>query len=323
MATSTLQRPATTPATPPRRTVTARRRERFAYWLIAPALAFMVLVHLLPTAGGIYISFLRLNTFTLAQLFGAPWNGFENYKALFDPASPLREGFTNAAGNTAFYTAAVVIGTVGGGLGVALLLNRRFPGARVVRTLMLTPWIIPSFVVATLWQFMLQRDAGIVNKVLVDYSHVVDERPTWLLGDNTMWAIVIPSIWRGLPLPMLFFLAALQAVPPELHEAAKMDGANAWRRFREITLPLLRPLIAIQILFGVIYAAYQFAIPYIMLGSNPGEDADLLMTLIVRQSFDNSLFGTGAAISMLFMLAMAAWVAVWYLAFRRDMEEAA
>jgi multiple sugar transport system permease protein len=283
----------------------------------------MVLIHLVPTAAGIYVSFLRLNTFTLSQLFGAPWNGFENYNALFDSTSPLHAGFTNAAGNTVFYTAAVVIGTVGGGLGVALLLNRTFPGARLVRTLMLTPWIIPSFVVATLWQFMLQRDAGIVNKVLVDYTHLVDDRPTWLIGDNTMWAIVIPSIWRGLPLPMLFFLAGLQAIPSELHEAAKMDGANAWRRFREITLPLLRPLIAIQLLFGVIYAAYQFAIPYIMLGSNPGEHADLLMTLIVRQSFDNSLFGAGAAISTLFMLAMAAWVAIWYVGFRRDLEQVA
>ena len=167
---------------------------------------------------------------------------------------------------------------------------------------------------------MLQSDAGIVNKVLVDYTHLVDERPTWLLGDNTMWAIVIPSIWRGLPLAMLFFLAGLQAIPNELHEAAEIDGADAWRRFRDITLPLLRPLIAIQLLFGVIYAAYQFAIPDVMLGTNPGPDADLMMTLIVRQSFSNNLFGFGAAASTLLMLAMLVWVAVWCRAFRRDLE---
>jgi multiple sugar transport system permease protein len=299
----------------------ASQERRFAWALIAPAAIVMVLIHLIPTAAGIYVSFLKLNTFTLQELFGAPWIGFDNYDAiLFDDSNPLHNGFTNAAGNTVVYTAAVVIGTIGGGLIVALLLNREFPGVRAVRALMLTPWIIPSFVVATLFQFMLQKDAGIVNKVLVDYTHMVDERPTWLIGDNTMWAIVIPSIWRGLPLPMLFFLAGLQAIPKELHEAAKMDGANAWRRFREITLPLLRPLIAIQLLFGVIYAAYMFTIPYIMLGSNPGDDADLIMTLIVRQSFENSLFGFGAAVSTLLMIAMAVWVAVWYFAFRKDME---
>ena len=92
------------------------------------------------------------------------------------------------------------------------------------------------------------------------------------------------------------------------------------RRFRYITLPLLRPLIAVQLLFGVIYAAYQFAIPTVMFGINPGPDADLMMTLIVRQSFSNNLFGFGAAASTLLMLAMLVWVAIWYRAFRRDLE---
>jgi multiple sugar transport system permease protein len=299
-----------------------RRRNRFAWWLIAPALTFMLLVHVLPTLAGLYVSFLRLNTFTLPQLFAAPWNGLQNYKDLFSSTSPLHDGFFQAARNTVEYTTLVVVGTVGGGLGVALLLNRTFPGRRLVRTLMLLPWVVPSFVAATLFQFMLQRNAGIVNKILVDYTHLLHHRPSWLLGPNTMWAIVIPSIWRGLPLPMLFFLAGLQTIPSDLHEAAKMDGAGAWRRFRYITLPLLRPLLAIQLLIGVIYAAYQFVIPYIMLGSDPGPHADVLMTLIVRQSFENSLFGLGAAISTLLMLAMCVWVLIWYRAFRRDFEVA-
>jgi multiple sugar transport system permease protein len=305
-------------------TVTARRRERFAYWLIAPAFAFMVLVHLIPTAAGAFLSFLDLNTFTFQQLFGAPWAGLSNYDAiLFDSANPLHSGFTNAASNTLFYTAVVVAGTLSGGLGIALLLNRTFPGQRVVRTLMLTPWVVPSFVVAVLWGFMWQRDAGIVNKVLVDYTGILSERPTWLLGENTMWAIVIPSIWRGIPFAMLIFLAGLQAIPRELHEAAALDGAGPWRRFRFITLPLLRPLIAIQLLFGVIYSAYQFTIPFVMLGSNPGPSADLVMTLVMRQSFSNNLFGYGAAVSTLLMLGMLVWVAIWYGAFRRDFAEAA
>jgi multiple sugar transport system permease protein len=301
----------------------ARRRERFAFWLIAPALAFMVLVHLIPTAAGTFLSFLDLNTFTFQQLFGAPWTGLGNYHSiLFDEANPLHSGFTNAATNTAFYTGWTVGLTLAGGLAIALLLNRSFPGQRLVRTLMLTPWVVPSFVVAVLWQFMWQRDAGIINKVLVDYTGVVGERPTWLLGENSMWAIIVPSVWRGIPFAMLIFLAGLQAIPRELHEAAALDGAGAWRRFRHITLPLLRPLLAIQLLFGVIYSAYQFAIPYIMLGTNPGPSADLLMTLVVRQSFSNNLFGYGAAVSTLLMLAMMLWVAVWYAAFRRDLVEA-
>jgi multiple sugar transport system permease protein len=310
--------------TPPkrRRPGSARRsRKLFVLGLVLPAVVFMVLVHLLPMAGGFYLSFKNLNTFTFSRLFDAPWAGLENYRTiLFDAESPLRSGFVTAAGNTLVYTVATVVGTIGGGLAVALLLNRKMRGIKAVRTLMLAPWIVPSFVVAVLWQHMWQSDIGIINKILVDYTGLLGERPVWLLGPNSMWAIIIPSIWRGLPFCMLIFLAGLQAMPQELHEAAAIDGAGPWRRFRHITLPLLRPLIGVQLLFGVIYASYQFAIPVVMLGTNPGPDADLMMTLIVRQSFSNNLFGFGAAASTLLMLAMLVWVAIWYRAFKRDLE---
>jgi multiple sugar transport system permease protein len=298
-------------------------RVRVAYAMIAPAVTVMVLIHLLPTAGGLFLSFKKLNTFTFAQLFGAPWAGLANYEALlFDAGNPLRAGFLGAVQNTAVYTFWVLAGTICGGMAVALLLNRQMRGQKVVRTLMLTPWIVPSFVVAVLWQFMWQSDVGVINKLLVDWSGLLDERPVWLLGPNSLWAIIIPSIWRGLPFCMLIFLAGLQAMPKELYEAAALDGAGAWRRFRYITLPLMRPLIAVQLLFGFIYATYQFAIPYVMLGTNPGPDADLMMTLIVRQSFQNNLFGFGAAASTLLMLVMLVWVAVWWRTFRRDLEVA-
>jgi multiple sugar transport system permease protein len=317
--------PAAPPASPSGRRRRRRGRRddgrRLAYWLIAPALVFMVLVHVIPSAAGVALSFKNLNTFTFSQLFGAPWNGLKNYDAiLFDSANPLHSGFVDAVRNTVIYTTATVAGTLAGGLGIALLLARQFPGRRLVRTLMLAPYVVPSFVVAVLWGFMWQSDSGIINKVLVDYTGIVHDRPTWLLGHNSLVAIIIPSIWRGIPLAMLIFLAGLETMPRELHEAAAIDGAGPWRRFRYITLPLLRPLIAVQLLFGVIYSAYQFTIPYVMLGSNPGPNGDLIMTLIVRQSFSNNLFGFGAAASTLLMLVMLVWVAVWYRAFRRDLE---
>ena len=320
-------RPAAAPPTPggPAGTPPRRRSQsrRFAYALIAPAVLFMVVVHLLPMLGGVYLSFKDLNTFTFSELFGAPWNGLANYRAILDGDNPLNDGFAGAVWNTARYTFWVVVGTIGGGLAVALLLNRDFRGRKVARALLLTPWIVPSFVVATLWQFMWQSDVGVVNKVLVDQLGVLGDRPVWLAGDNALWAMIIPSVWRGLPLNMLLFLAALQAIPRELDEAAAMDGAGAWRRFRHITLPLLRPLIGVQLLFGVIYSVYMFSIPYVMFGSNPGPDADLMMTFIVRQSFSNNLFGFGAAASVLLMGLMLGWVAIWYRAFRRDLEAAA
>ena len=304
-----------------RRVGAAAGRRRLAWALIAPAALFMVLVHGLPALGGVYLSFRELNTFTFSQLFDAPSAGLGNYTGiLFDADNPLRSGFFGAVRNTTIYTVFTVGGTLCGGLAVALLLNRPIRGQKLIRTLMLTPWIVPSFVVALLWQFMWQSDAGIVNKVLVDYTGLLSERPVWLSGANSLWAIIIPSIWRGLPFAMLIFFAGLQAIPPELAEAAAIDGAGAFRRFRYITLPLMRPLIAIQLLFGVIYAAYQYAIPVVMLGTTPGPHADLMMTLIVRQSFSNNLFGFGAAASVLLTLAMLVWVGVWYRTFKRDLE---
>ena len=306
-----------------RRVGAAAARRRLAWTLIAPAALFMLLVHGLPTLGGLYLSFKELNTFTFALLFDAPSAGLGNYHSiLFESDNPLHTGFVGAVQNTAVYTFVTVGGTLAGGLAVAVLLNRPIRGQRLVRTLMLTPWIVPSFVVALLWQFMWQSDVGIVNKILVDYTGLLSERPVWLSGEASLWAIIIPSIWRGLPFAMLIFFAGLQAIPPELAEAAAIDGAGPWRRFRHITLPLLRPLIAIQLLFGVIYAAYQYAIPVVMLGSQPGPDADLMMTLIVRQSFSNNLFGFGAAASVLLTLAMLVWVGIWWRAFRRDLEAA-
>jgi multiple sugar transport system permease protein len=306
---------------PPRRDGALRRsRRRLIAGLVAPAVVFMTLVHLLPALGGFYLSFKNLNLFTFSELFGAPWAGLDNYRSvLFEADNPLHSGFVGAVRNTAVYTFWTALG---GGLAVALLMNRQMRGIKLIRALMLTPWIVPSFVVAVLWQFMWQSDVGIVNKVLVDYTGIVGERPVWLIGENSLWAIIIPSVWRGLPFAMLIFLAGLQAIPHELHEAAAIDGAGPWRRFRHITLPLLRPLIAVLLLFHVIYATYQFAIPYVMFGSNPGPDADLMMTLIVRQSFSNNLFGFGSAVSVLLMLAMFVWVAVWYRAFKRDLEPA-
>ena len=296
------------------------RQNRFAYALIAPAIVFMTAVHLIPAAAGIYVALLDLNLFTFSLLFHAPRVGLQNFQdLLFDADNPVRAGFAGAVGNTVFYTLVTVGVTLTAGLGIAMLLNRSFPGQRIARTLMLAPWVVPSFVAAVLWQSMWQSDSGIINKILVDYTHVLDEKPVWLLGENTMWAIIVPTIWRSLPFVVLIFLAGLQSIPDELHEAAAIDGAGAIRRFWYITLPLIRPLIAIQLLFGVIYAVYQFSIPFVMFGVTPPPDADLLMTLIVRQSFTNQLFGYGAAISTMLMFVMLAWVAVWWRLFRRDL----
>ncbi|MCX5726611.1 MAG: sugar ABC transporter permease [Candidatus Saganbacteria bacterium] len=260
------------------------------------------------------MSFLELNRETLGQYLSAPFAGFKNYYAiLFDPRSPIRIGLFDAIRNTAIYTFFVTIGTTGIGMIVALMLNRRFRGRGLVRTLFIFPWIVPTYVTGLLWGFMWQKEVGIVNILLSTIFHV--GKPFWLIGPNTMWAIIIPTIWRNWPFSMLMLLAGLQTIPEELYEAADIDGASPWRKFWMITWPMLKPVWAIMLLFGLIFNVYSFNIVIMMFGFGagfPGEWGDLMMTNIFRNSFMQWNFGTGAAASVLLMIVMIIFVNIWF-----------
>ncbi|RQP21200.1 carbohydrate ABC transporter permease [Piscinibacter terrae] len=305
------------------RTVRKKRIDAFPYLMLLPAVLLMAAVNLTPILQGFYMSLLKLNQFTLAQYLDAPFVGLDNYRqVLLDADNPLRAGLGHAIRNTLLYTVTVSLSAVGIGLAVALLMNRDFPGKSIARTLLLLPWIVPSYVVGTLWGFMWQRDVGIVNVVLVDWLHLMDEKPFWLLGANSFWAIVIPTVWRAWPVMMLIFLAALQSIPEDQYEAATLDGVSRWKQFLHITLPLLKPVIVIQLMFQVIDNVYSYNIVSMMFGNGagfPGEWADLLMPLLTRQSFSYWLFGQGAAVSFVMMALMLVFVGVWLRAFRRSM----
>ena len=300
-----------------------QRFDAFPYLLLLPAALLMLAVNLTPMVQGLWMSLLKLNQFTLAQYLDAPFVGLENYRRiLLDADNPLRAGLAHALRNTLLFTLVVSSASIAIGLAVALLMNRPFRGRNVARTLLLLPWIVPSYVVGTLWGNMWQRDSGIVNVVLVDWLHLLDEKPYWLMGPNSFWAIVIPTVWRGWPVMMLIFLAALQAIPDDPYEAATVDGVSRWKQFLHITLPLLKPVIAIQLMFQIIDNVYSYNIVVMMFGNGagfPGEWADLLMPLLTRQSFSYWLFGQGAAVSFVLMLLMLSFVALWLRAFRRSL----
>lgn len=300
------------------------KQYRVAYYFILPTIVGMVLLHLSPIVQGFWMSFLKLNLGTLSQYLAAPFVGFENYyNVLFNARSPIRLGLLGAARNTLLYTIFVTIGTLSTGMIVALLLNRQFRGRSVVRTLFLFPWIIPTYVTGLLWGFMWQRGVGIVNILLVDWLHLLPTKPFWLIGPNTLWAIIIPTIWRYWPLSMLMLLAGLQTIPDELYEAAEIDGASPWSKFWMITWPMLKPVWAILILFGLIYNVYSFNIVMMMFGFGagfPGEWGDLLMPNIFRNSFMQWNFGTGAAASVVLVIIMVFVVNIWFRFYKTSEE---
>lgn len=296
----------------------------FAYYFILPTALAMLFLHLLPIVQGIYMSFLKLNQFTLQQYLLAPFVGFDNYyKVLIDPGSPTRIGLFEAVRNTVIYTIVVTMGTLGIGMVVALMMNRKFFGRSIVRTLFLFPWIVPTYVTGLLWGIIWLKQGGLVNVMLVDWLRILPFKPSWLSGPNTMWAIIIPTIWRYWPLSMLMLLAGLQTIPEELYEAADIDGANPWRKFWMITWPMLRPVWFILILFGLIYNTYSFNIVIMMFGFGagyPGEWGDLMMTNIFRNSFQLWNFGTGAATSVILLVVMIIIVNVWFKYFKKSEE---
>ena len=272
---------------------------------------------------GIYMAFLKLNQNTLSQYLGAPFVGLKNFQdILFNPNSLIRiSGLGGAFRNTVIYAIVVTFSTIAFGLIVAMMMNRRFKGRALIRTLFLLPWIVPQFVTGLLWGFMWQADKGIINYILCDLLHIFKIKPFWLIGPNTLWAIIIPTVWRAWPFAMLMLLAGLQSISEEYYDAAKIDGASSVQRFRYITLPLLKPVWAVLILFGMIFNVYSFNIVYMMFGLGagyPGEWGDLLMTNIFRVSFSAWRYGAGAAASVLLMFAMIGAVLVWHKIFKKD-----
>lgn len=298
---------------------------KFAYVFILPTVLGMLILHLTPIFQGIYMSFLDLNQFTLDQYLAAPFAMFKNYyDVLINSRSPIRIGLFDAARNTFIYTICVTFGTIFLGMLVALMVNRDFRGKGLVRTLFLFPWVVPTYVTGLLWGFMWQRGVGIINIILVDILHLLPDKPFWLIGHNTIWAIIVPTIWRYWPFSMLLLLAGMQSIPEELYEAADIDGASGWRKFWMITWPLLKPVWSILILFGLIFNVYSFNIVIMMFGFGagfPGEWGDLLMTNIFRNSFMQWNFGVGAAASVLLMVTMIIIVNIWFYFYKQVEEE--
>lgn len=305
------------------------RRNAIAYAFIAPTAAAMLLVHFIPGAQGIYMSLLDLKQVNLLLYLRAPFVGLQHYQDIFGVFTGTDDlnvaALGQALNNTLWYAFWVNVGTLALGLILALLLHRRFRGVGVARTLVLLPWVMPTFVVGIAWNLIWLRDGGLANHLLVDWLGLFPDRPTWLTGPASFWALVIPTIWRTLPFTAVMLLAGLQVIPTDLYEAARVDGATALDRFRYVTLPFLKPVLSVLVLFGTVFdliggQGYNISASMFTAGSgasvNGGRYADLIVPAIVRQSFDRQLFGYGAAASVVVMLILIVIVGVWYRGFR-------
>ncbi|MGO2311459.1 carbohydrate ABC transporter permease [Brachybacterium tyrofermentans] len=308
------------PKHPDRPTPRRPRHHLFPYLIIAPAVLLELLIHIIPMATGFWMSFIELTKFFIRRWTEAPFAGLENYRIAVDLNTPVGQELLNSFVVTLAFTALVVGLSWGLGMAAAVALQRPFRGRGIFRTLFLIPYALPLYAAVITWNFMLQRDTGAVNHVIVDQLGLVDGAPFWLIGNNAFISVVVVAIWRMWPFAFLMFMAGLQSVPGELYEASAMDGATPLRQWRSVTLPMLAPVNQTMMLVMFLWVFNDFNTPYVLFGTAQPPAGDLISFHIYNASFLSWDFGVGSAMSVLLLLFLLA-VSLVYLYFTQWKKE--
>ena len=304
---------ASAPPSPPKRR--RWRRGSLPYILLIPAILLELLIHIVPMLAGVGISFLQLTLFYLRNWRAAPFAGLSNYAVSVNFSSATGQALLHSFTVTILYTAIVLAVSWTFGMAAAVFTQRAFRGRGVIRTIFLVPYALPVFASVITWNFMLQRDTGMVNQLLLDL-HLVHSRAFWLIGQNSFYSLVVVAIWRSWPFAFLILTAGMQSIPTDLYEAAALDGSGAISQVRHVTLPLLRPVNRVLLLVLFLWTFNDFSVPFTLFGSAPPTQADIISIHIYENSFVSWNFGTGSAMSVLLLLFLLL-VTVIYLAVGR------
>ena len=273
-----------------------------SYLMLMPALALFAVLTLYPLGRGIVLSFFV----TEYGFDGARYVGFENYDIL------LNDGFfLTATWNTVFFTVTAVVGDVTLGLGLALMVKRAFPGRWIVIPALIAPFVLSTMVVTAIWSAWYHYDFGFLNNFLRMLSLPPVE---WLFDpDIAMLSLVLVDVWQTTPLTFLILLAGLQAIQPEIYEAARMDGATRWQMLITITLPLLLPHILLAALLRSIDSFKIFDKVYALTGGGPGQATETLSMYVYRLGFKFFDVGMASAAAVI-MIIVAGALALLYAA---------
>lgn len=278
-------------------------------WLLAPGGVLTLLVIVVPLGVALYISLLDLDQYTFREWVHAPFIGVGNYvEAVRD--SPV----LHAIGLSTSYAAIATAATLPLGVAAALATQNRFPGRGAVRSVFLVPYVLPAFVVGTIWRIILQPD-GVGNRLLGQ------EGALWLNGPRSYWALVIVQIWASWPLVYLLTLAGLQSIDPVVHEAAALDGAGWWAKLRYVIFPQLRGPVALATVISFLHHVNNFTLPFVLFGVPSPRNVEVLPVLTYVESFQNFRFGLSAGMAVLSLLLIALPLAVYLRAVRLDVGE--
>jgi multiple sugar transport system permease protein len=270
-----------------------------AYLFLLPAIAVVIAFVLVPVAGTFSNSFFRDVTYLPKK-----YVGLANFGRILTDAD-----FHNAFQFTVLFTlVAVALETVCG-LIFALLLNEHFKGRGVIRAVILIPWAVPTIVSAKVWKLIFDYSYGVLNWCIVLLG-LSGDKINWLgTSFAAFWALIIAEVWKTTPFVVIILLAGLQAVPQEIYKQAKIDGAGLWKRLHAITLPVIRPVIIIALIFRTIDSLRIFDLVYVLTGGGPGSSTKTL-SMIGFEMYTNDLFGKGSAVSVItFCLVFAITIA--------------
>ena len=293
------QAPQPTHTRPPKRPPTQATASRRALWfLLLPSLVPVVLFSVYPLLNGIWLGFTDAQA---GYQVDYHFNGFDNYVRLLKD-----DVFWNSFKIGLIWAFSVTILQFVLALGLALLLNAGLRFQWLVRPLALVPWAMPSVIVAILWKLIYHPDAGILNAVLKGLG-IIDTNINWLGSfELALPAVIVVGVWAGMPQTTVTLLAGLQNTPYELHEAAALDGANGWQRFRTVTWPALRPIaIAISSL-DFVWNFNSFGLVYVLTEGGPGGRTQLPMLFAYQRAFGNGEFGYAAALGNAMVIVIMA-----------------
>lgn len=287
-----------------------REEERYAAALITPSMIVVFGVIIIPIITTLVYSFVNIDPLSSHR---GEFAGLDFYrKALTSKA------FWDDLRRTLYFTAASTAIETVFGLLIALLLNQSFPGVRFLRAVVIIPWAIPTVVNGSLWKLMLNGEYGVINALLLR-MHIIGNYQSWLGNPKTaMMCIVVADAWKMTPLAVIFFLAALQAIDQTIYEAARVDGAGAFRCFRSITLPALRSTIMVIVVMRTVEKFKAFDIFYLMTRGGPANSTKTLMYDTYLQAFTNLNYSEAATLAYLIALVVALMTLVYIRLMKRE-----
>jgi multiple sugar transport system permease protein len=271
----------------------------------------MSVIIISPLLPAIYISMIDLDQYTLRRWLDAPFIGLQNFTEAF------QSGLPKSIWISVSFAVISTIATVPFGVAAAVATQNRYRGRALVRGVFLIPYVLPSFVVATVWRTMLQPD-GIVNTLL---GKVGIDGALWLSGPASYWTLILVEIWAAWPFIYLMALAGLQSVDGEVHEASAIDGANWWPKLTHVILPYLRGPVLLACLLATLNHINNFTLPFVLFGAPAPDDVNVMPMIVYVTSFQSLRFGLSAAMAIVSLLLVAIPLFAYLRVLRLDVHE--